>query len=875
MRQPEERNFRLYGAPRAQQLKLGRERLLDRLDADAALRVVRGPSGSGKTALLAEWARHRDATGVWFTAPPATSRADLWRAIAQRATRASMPGFAASPVPQDADTDHLLGWLTEAAMSVRGEVLVVVDDYHHVTDDEVHTDVLDLLRSCPKLSIAIATRVASPLEAPGVGLELDRTIITADQLPLTPDETAAVLRDAGLDLDPQDAYVRTGGQPLYLRVAMLAAEMAGSHGTPGHVQVADELLRTALDRQLEGPSRTQLEQLLLRCAVPETLTSELAVTLTRTPTAVDLLTMLEERGLGTWERQSIGRVFVLFPVVRSLVLNTARLELAEEIASIEEATARWYLANAYPIQALRHAINAGALDVASAVVSRYWVELIEPGNLERLSTIKRVAPTDLRRWPLLCGALAIHLDSVPGGRDEAIDLYRLTVAMLRPRARAARAGERVVLEVLESVALRSSGAAKRAIAPARAARRTLGELGPDEHRRLAREIPRLRAEMAMSLARGGEAAEALTMLGDLGDSPTENPRTLYGLSLRALIHAVRGDMPDAQRDLEVIEASPLEQVHARRDHDLYRLARAIVCVERFEARSAQAHLDVMRPHLATLETRPMFATVQAVIDLVSFEAALGSERLRRYIAADRGRQRISTRNSEQLAYAAGLLNLARGRVGAVHAGLRGASPRSPLTWLQRAHVALLTEHWQSATELLVERLPGPSTSPRHRATHAMLFAAALTRSGQETRARDAVGRLAAITADRELSFVFALPARRELLALAELADRGDDLTAQRVIAAAEPVPEIFAATVDLQQPLTEREVVVLVTLMQHATAAEISQALTVSVNTVKSQLRSIYRKLGVRRREDALAKGIDLGIIMPDHVETSVGLGDV
>ncbi|MCA5895110.1 AAA family ATPase [Isoptericola sp. NEAU-Y5] len=869
MPEPEERSFRLYGAPRAQQRKLGRERLLDRLDADAALRVVRGPSGSGKTALLAEWARRRDATGVWFTAPPSTSRAELWRAIAQRAARATLDHVTTKPLPDHADTDDLFEWLAEAALSTRREVLVVIDDYHQVTEAEVHADVLNLLRSCPNLSIAVATRVASPLEAPAIGLELERTVITAEQLPLTPDETAAVLRNAGLDLDPADAYVRTGGQPLYLRVAMLAAEMAGSHGTPGHVQVADELLRTAVDKQLEGPSRAQLEQLLLRCAVPEVLTGELAVSLTRTPAAIELLSMLEERGLGTWERRPVGRVFVLFPVVRSLVLDTARLELADEIARIEEATARWYMANGYPVQALRHAINAGALDVASAVVGRYWVELIEPRPLDQLTALKRVSRADLRRWPLLSGALAIHLDSVPGGRDEAIDLYRLTLATLRPRVRATGIGERLVLEVLESVALRSTGANKRALAPARLARRTIDELDVHEHRRLIPEIPRLRAEVALSLARGGEADEALAVLEDLGDSPTENPRTLYGLSLRALLRVMRGDMPDAQRDLEIIDASPLEEVHAGRDHDLYRLARAFVCVERFDARAAQAHVDIMRPHLATLETRPMFAYVQSLIDLVSFEAALGSERLRRYVAADRGRQRISTANSEQLAYSAGLLNLARGRVGAVHASLRAASSRSPLTWLQRAHVALLTEHWQSAAEVLVEHLPPPGASPRYRAAHTMLFAAALTRSGQETRARDTLGKLAAITADRELTFVFALPARRELLELAELADRSHDQTAQRVIAAAEPVPELFAAMVDLKQPLTDREVVVLDTLMRHATAAEISQDLTVSVNTVKSQLRSIYRKLGVRRREDALAKGLDLGIIMPEHLDTS------
>ncbi|OLT54249.1 LuxR C-terminal-related transcriptional regulator [Cellulosimicrobium sp. CUA-896] len=869
------RASRLYGAPRPPHLELVRERLLDRLDADAALRVVRGPAGSGKTSLLAEWARRRGATGVWFTATPATSRLDLWRAVARRASRAGLEGFDAAFGPGELEPGEIPQRLAEAFLAVAGDVVVVVDEYQEVEGDEVHADVLALLRLCPTLCVAVATRAVSPLEAPAVGLELDRTVITADQLPFTPDETARVLRHSRVPLDPAEAHVRTGGQPLYLRVAMLAAEMAGSHGTPAHVQVADELLRAAVDKQLQGPARHRLETLLVRCAVPEILTADLAVALTRDPEAPDLLTVLEERGLGTWERRPSGRVFVLFPVVRTLVLETARREQPEESHRLELAAARWYLANGYPVEALVHAVTAGDLDVASAAVSRYWAELLEPQTLARLGHLRRVPVHDLRRHPLLAGALAIHHDSVPGQRGEAIELYRLVLASIKPRARAASPTERVVLEVLESVAMRSTGSAQRAIDPARRARRSLGELRLDERRQLTRELPRLRAEIALSLARAGASGEALSVLEDLGDSPTENPRTLYGLSLRALVHALRGDMPEAERDLDVVDASPHEPVHAGRDDDLYRLARALVHLERFDARGAQAHLDVMRPHLPTLESRPLFATVQAYVDLTAFETALGSERLRRYVESERGARRISTRNIEQLGYAGGLLNLARGRIGAVHALLKVAPAQSPRTPLLRAHVALLTDGWQSARDVLVEHTPGPDASPRLRVAHWTLLAATLTHADDETAACDALGKLAAVAEDRGLRFALALPPHADLLALAELAARSRDQTAQRVLADADRVPELFVPVTDLPQPLTDREVVVLDALMRHATAADISRSLMVSVNTVKSQLRSVYRKLGVRRREDALAKGIDLGLIAADHVDPASVLGDL
>ncbi|MFE4465038.1 AAA family ATPase [Oerskovia sp. NPDC056781] len=859
---------RLHGAPRPPHLELVRERLVDRLDADAALRVVRGPSGGGKTSLLAEWARRRGAEGVWIATSPGTTRTELWRTVARRATQSGLLRSETTIGLDELSTAALTVRLAEAFLTVRGEVLVVVDDYQNVRDAEVHEDVLGLLRACPNLSVALATTTSSMLEAPVVGLEMNRTVITADQLPLTLDETARMLRQVGADLDPAQTHVSTGGQPLYLRVAMLAAELAGSHGTPAHVQVAAELLRAAVDKQLQGPSRHRLELFLARCVVPEILTGDLAVALTLDPDAPELLSDLEARGLGTWERRPTGLVFVLFPVVRSLLLETFRLEDPEASQVVEAATARWYLQHGYPVEAVRHAVTAGDLSIASAAVSRYWTQVFEERTIASLDVLRAVPVAELRPWPLLAGALARHYDAVPGGRDEAIELYHAALAGLRVAPRPATPSERVVLEVLESLALRSTGSAERALYPARRAGRMLNELRVTERRSMARDLPRLRAEIARSMLRGGAENESLAILEDLGD-PLGEPPALHGLALRALAHAVHGNMPEARRDLAGVEASRHAETTPRRSQDVYHLAHALVRIERFDARGAQAHLDAMRPFLSTLESRPQFALAQASVDLLTFEPALGAERLRRYIESERGRQRISVRDTDQLGYAAGLLDLARGRLGAVHATLRGASPSSASAPLLRAHLALLTESWQVARDVLVEHTPPVDASPRLRVAHSLLLAAALVNGSDESHACDALGKFAAVADDRQLLFALTLPPRRELLALVELAARSKDRTAQRVLAAAGPVPERFAAMVGFPQALTDREIVVLDSLRRHATAVEISLSLTVSVNTVKSQLRSVYRKLGVRRREDALAKGIDLGLIVADHVDPS------
>jgi ATP/maltotriose-dependent transcriptional regulator MalT len=69
----------------------------------------------------------------------------------------------------------------------------------------------------------------------------------------------------------------------------------------------------------------------------------------------------------------------------------------------------------------------------------------------------------------------------------------------------------------------------------------------------------------------------------------------------------------------------------------------------------------------------------------------------------------------------------------------------------------------------------------------------------------------------------------------------------------------------LADPLTAREVNVLQQLRSALPLREIAADLGLSVNTIKTQVRSVYRKLGVSGRRDALTRGRQLGILQPSY----------
>ena len=62
------------------------------------------------------------------------------------------------------------------------------------------------------------------------------------------------------------------------------------------------------------------------------------------------------------------------------------------------------------------------------------------------------------------------------------------------------------------------------------------------------------------------------------------------------------------------------------------------------------------------------------------------------------------------------------------------------------------------------------------------------------------------------------------------------------------------------EPLTRRERVILSNLDEEVTLDQIATKLFVTRNTVKSQVRSVYRKLGVSTRADAVACARAIGL---------------
>jgi len=241
------------------------------------------------------------------------------------------------------------------------------------------------------------------------------------------------------------------------------------------------------------------------------------------------------------------------------------------------------------------------------------------------------------------------------------------------------------------------------------------------------------------------------------------------------------------------------------------------------------------------------AQVESLVALCEGRPAAGLERLESLVAS-RGREGRSRFARQSLLRTRVLLHLALGDTAAARGILsRDGDDDSPTTATERARVALAEERPRDALRALSKRRSETGT-PRHRAhVHALSLAALLEAGSMDEAQRRAVS-LAAVLSDRGLRSVLALlgPAQLGRVLDTVRPAMGCDVAGiESLLPGAKPPPR-----------LTGREREVLRALMRAPSLAEAARELNVSPNTVKTQLKSTYRKLGVSQRDDAIAVAV-------------------
>ncbi len=854
---------------------LNRPRVTGLIERAAArpVTVITAPAGAGKTLACAIWAQSaaRSSRVAWLTVDEGDrDPSRFWANVAA----ALADGSAAPPPPEPAlvprsrsAADDLPVSLAEAVRGSGALITLVLDDVHALSGGSVLPELSFLVHHAPVgLRLILCGRYAPGLQLAKMRIGGDLAELDATDLACADTEADAYLAKLGLRVAAaeRDELLRyTEGWMAGLRLAANATRRGS--GTVGHVgsdpAAADYLRDEILDRQPAG-----IRQFLLRTSMAGRLTGEFADWLTGGSGGARVLDRLVRQN-SLVVRDSGGQ-YRYHPYLRDLLTAELRRQLPAEVPLLAARAARWHAARGQAVEAVRCSAEAGDWDFASRALAEIGIAAALGGRAAELEEVIGRFPAERRSDdPAVAAALgAARL--CRGGPECAIAYLDRAEQTLGDGAPAAQpvlelwlAALRVMHAADEPTLARGRVLAERAQATAGTlpAHRALGTLW------LALGTARLRrweiADARRELRHAVRQLEAAGLAGLLARAR----------GWQALAEALYGDLRAAAEIIDQEERAPADPDAA----GLVALAAAQLAVDRDDLASAAALLD--EADTTTVRRLPAEPDVEAVGALIRAHAALAGGD----IAAARSLARlVRERGLDPLA--AGVLEadieLRAGDVPQAAAALAGTADEQPGDpadeeaserqradqILARARLLLADGDPAGALKAAEECLDTAGVTLRDQITALLVATVANRRLGTADDAAALLEHALAIAEPHGAYRPFLEAGMGVHSAIAILIP-----PASRAVAFAARVRERFVCQLpasgtraDVESPpLTLSELAVLRLLPSYLTNQEIADALFLSVNTVKTHLRSVYRKLGVTSRRAAIARGRRLHLV--------------
>jgi LuxR family maltose regulon positive regulatory protein len=435
-----------------------RGRLVQSLIAGAQtkLTLVDAPPGSGKTSLLSEW--HADPNErrpfAWVSLDPADNDPvrfydGVIAALQMIHADLGAQAQAALHTPATTLADHVLPLLVNDLAGLPKPLVLVLDDYHVIRNDQIHRPTDALIERLPATAhLVLATRSDPPLALGRLRARGQLTEIRADDLRFTTAEAGMFLNEVlGLELDEDEVASlceRTEGWAAGLQLAGLSVKGRNDRRqfidafAGDDQQIVDYLGAEVLDRQ-PPPVR----EFLLRSSILDRLSGPLCAAVTGAGDATVLLRQLERDNLFIVpldSRREWSRYHHLFAELLRHELARTKPEL---LPQLHRRAAEWYRQEGAIHEAIEHATAAGDFADASELITTHWYAFLQRGRHETVAAwIDALPPQTITADASLCltkGWLGVNM-----GRLDEVD--RWIEAAERAAAERAAPGDRPPIE---------------------------------------------------------------------------------------------------------------------------------------------------------------------------------------------------------------------------------------------------------------------------------------------------------------------------------------------------------------------------------------------------------------------------------------------
>jgi LuxR family maltose regulon positive regulatory protein len=885
------------------------QRLNQGLQAGHRLTLVSAPAGFGKTTLVVDWLRQTDLPAAWLSLDEADN--DLPRflgylaaAFHQADEEIGGPLLNALQTPQPPAAEKAQSALLNEIARRVDPLILVLDEYHLISEPAVLQLMEFLIQHQPaQLHLVLTTREDPDFPLARLRARDQLTEIRTRDLRFTRDETDAFLRHVmGLEISDRQLAVmddRTEGWVAGLQLAGLSmqgqedpaafiTDFSGSHR-----YILDYLTDEVLQQQPDT-----VRSFLLRTSILDRLCGPLCDALTGRTDSDQVLAHMEAANLFLTPLDEARRWYRYHPLFADLLRSQLTRLQPEWIPELHHRASGWLEANGEIQGAVEHALQASDPTLAGQLIERHAMARLYQGEVTLVAGwFDRLPEAALEFAPMLCIHKAWALVLIQrGARREDVE---------RALAAAEHALDRVDADKALRALVAGHAASIRAFLP-----QTYGLAGrdPEERIALSQEALRLlpvqekaiRSVCALNIGVGYKAladfqAASLAFEQALEDGLAGGNLyvAIYGpinlIEIALLVGNLRGALQRCDANIQRFDrmlagqySPPIGALHVFRgsillEHDRLAeaegaLTRGLELIRWTGEYSAHRHGYTALARLRAIqEDRPAMLAASSALEEAWPEGALYAQALRHRLSIAHWPDDPDARKEAQAWLSQSGIDFAE--LAAVH-HLDAIGEAHFETYLGAAHtLARLAEHEPGAYSL--EGIQGYLKRQQEFArTHGIVswvVGIAIARSllfraaGMEAEGLESLQVAIRSAVPTGLFRIFLNegdPIRALLQKLRpRLTGGGMRAYVDRLLGAMSRGPARRQPSEGYPESLSEREIEVLRHLAKGLTYGEIGKQLFLSLNTIQFHVKSIYGKLQVNKRMQALERARELHLL--------------